>query len=281
MNKDTINEYYLERYVLGELPEEETEEILHLASEYPEIKDALQKIELSNQNILSLYPASKVKANLLSRHEKRLHKSIVSRWLDMSSLSSKRIFAVSSVSAALLLFLIFFVLPESNRKTGINPYDAEPDFSLVKGISHIDLTKTQLLVFRKNKEDVEILDSGTLSNKGDLLQLAYVAAHEPYGIILSIDGRGEISLHFPEDKNGSTELLMNKKSLLPHAIELDDAPDFERFFFITSKNKINVQDVLLLVEELAKNPGRLRESELDLAEGMEQYSVLIIKGEDS
>jgi len=151
----------------------------------------------------------------------------------------------------------------------------------VKGISHIDLTKTQLLVFRKNKEDVEILDSGTLSNKGDLLQLAYVAAHEPYGIILSIDGRGEISLHFPEDKNGSTELLMNKKSLLPHAIELDDAPDFERFFFITSKNKINVQDVLLLVEELAKNPGRLRESELDLAEGMEQYSVLIIKGEDS
>jgi len=71
MNKDTINEYYLERYVLGELPEEETEEILHLASEYPEIKDALQKIELSNQNILSLYPASKVKANLLSRHRKK------------------------------------------------------------------------------------------------------------------------------------------------------------------------------------------------------------------
>ncbi len=281
MNKNIINDYYLERYVLGELPQEEAQEILHLVSENPEIKDALKKIELSNQDILALYPPSKVKANLLSEYEKRVDKSIVSRWLEMSSLSSKRIIAVSSVSAVLLLLIFFFGLPISNKRDVLNPYEVGPDFSLVKGINSLDLTKTQLLVFRKTGEEVEVLDSGTLSNKGDLLQLAYVATHEPFGIILSIDGRGEITLHYPETKYESTELLMNKRSLLPHAIELDDAPGFERFFFITSKNKINVEVVLTIVKDWAQNPDRVRESELDLPEGMDQYSVLILKGEGS
>jgi len=280
MNKDIINDYYLERYVLGELPEEETQEIHHMASENPSIKTTLDEIELSNQNILSLYPPSNVKASLLSRYDVRNDRSTVRKWLTISSFPSKRIFAISSVCTALLILIFFLVLPDSSRKTGVNPYDAGQDFSLVKGINSIDLTKTQLLVFRKNKEDVEILDSGTQSNKGDLLQLAYVAAQKPFGIILSMDGRGEITLHFPEKKDGSTELLMNKRSLLPHAIELDDAPYFERFFFITSRNKINVENVLRIAGDLAKNPDRVRESELDLPEGMDQYSVLILKGED-
>lgn len=281
MNKDIINDYYLERYVLGELPDEETQKILHLASENPAVKAALEKIELSNQNILSLYPPSNVKGSLLSRYDNGDKQPFARRLLDTFSFPSKRIFAISSACASILLLIFFFVLPRSNVKTGIDPYDFGQDFSLVKGISSIDLTKTQLLVFRKNKEEIEILDSGTQSNKGDLLQLAYISAKKPFGMILSIDGRGEITLHFPSEKDGSTELFMNKRSLLPHAIELDDAPDFERFFFITSKNKIKVKDVLILVEDLAKNPYRVRESELDLPEGMEQYSVLILKGEDS
>ena len=280
MNKDIINDYYLERYVLGELPEEETQKIHDLASENPTIKTALDEIELSSQNILSLYPPSNVKASLLSRYDVKNNRSTISRWLDLSSFPSKRIFAISSICTAILVVMFFFVLPKSKTKTGINPYDVGLDFSLVKGIQSIDLTKTQLLVFRKNKEEVEILDSGTLANKGDLLQLAYVAAHEPFGMILSIDGRGEITLHFPEEIDGSTELLMNKRSLLPHAIELDDAPDFERFFFITSRNRIKVDDVLKIVEDLAINPDRIKDLELDLPEGIDQYSVLILKGED-
>lgn len=280
MNKDIINDYYLERYVLGELPEEEAQVILQLASENPAIKAALDEIEMSNLNILTLYPPSKVKTSLLSRYDNEVNKPIVSRWLDMSFSPSKRIFAISSVCTALLLLIIFFVLPETDRKTGVDPYDIGEDFSLVKGINSVDLTKTQLLVFRKNKEEVEILDSGTQANKGDLLQLAYVAAQKSFGMILSIDGRGEITLHFPEEKDGSTELLMNKRFLLSHAIELDDAPDFERFFFITSKNKINVENVLRIVGDLIKNPDRVKESDLDLPEGLDQYSVLILKGED-
>ncbi|MFC2160473.1 hypothetical protein ACFLRX_02345 [Acidobacteriota bacterium] len=282
MNKDIINEYYLERYALGELPEEEEKNILRLASNNPEIKAALDKIEQSNQNILSLYPASNVLESLHSLSNHGIDKKDNRRFFEMLFFpSSKRILTISSACTAVLLLFFFFILPNINRKPIINPYDVGQDFSLVKGISSIDLTKTQLLVFRKNNDEIEVVDSGTLLNKGDILQLAYVAADNPYGIILSIDGRGTLTLHFPEEKNESTELILNKRSLLPHAMELDDAPHFERFFFITSKNKINVEDVLILTEYLVKNPARVRESELDLPEGMDQYSVLILKGDNS
>ena len=280
MNKKKISDYYLERYALGELPKEESQKILHLASTDPEIKSALKKIESSNHDILSLYPASKIKDDLLSLLEKDSFKSKVSRWLDMSSFPSKRSVAISSVCTVLLLVLIFIVLPRSNRRAGIELFDIGQDFSLVKGISDIDMTKTQLLVFRKTNEEVEILENGTRAGQGDLLQLAYIAVTEPYGIILSIDGRGYVTLHYPEESSGSTELKINKKSLLPHAIELDDAPHFERFIFITSKNKIDVDDVLRIAGDLAKNPEKVKTAELDLPKGIDQHSVLILKGED-
>jgi hypothetical protein len=108
-----------------------------------------------------------------------------------------------------------------------------------------------------------------------------VTTHDPYGLILSVDGRGGVTLHFPAEKDGSSLLVLNKKTALPHAIELDDAPGFERFFLITSGFPIDVEDVLKKAENLARDPERVRQGRLDLAEDIRQYSVLILKGESS
>jgi hypothetical protein len=269
MNKEAISEYYLERYALGELPEEEEEEIRQWTSSMPEIQAALEEIRSSNREILSLYPPQTVKAS-------------ISTWQDdrpKELFPKKRILAISAAVSAFLILLL--VLPLLKQKPPIVYPDLEQDNTTVKGIPTVDLSKTQLLVYRKIQDQVEMMSDGEYARMGDLLQLAYVAVEDPYGIILSIDGRGVITLHLPDSEQKSTKLEGKKQFFLPNAIELDDAPDFERFFFLTSKSPIDVEEVLQEAQDLAKNPDLVQCNDLDLPLSFNQYSVLILKGEGS
>lgn len=269
MNKETVSEYYLERYALGELPEDEAEEIHRLSSTVPEIHAALEEIESSNRDILALYPPMTVKASLLTQVEDSPKKPFPLR----------RVLTISSAVATFLVLIL--VLPLLKQKPKIIYPDPEQDVTLVKGIPAVDLSQTQLLVYRKIQDKVEILSDGQHARAGDLLQLAYVATKDIYGIILSIDGRGTVTLHLPESIGESTKLISRKQFLLPNAIELDNAPKFERFFFLTSESPIDVDGVLLEARDLAKNPEQVQQKNLDLSENYTQYSVLILKGEGS
>jgi hypothetical protein len=278
MNRELINEFYLERYVLGELPEEYAQEIRQLAVVDPEIRAALDEIEASNRDILSTYPASAVKAGLENQQQEVLSQAS-GRAQPHKILPLRRILYFSAALAALLLVVLF--LPQQTRKPGAAPFDEGEEYSAVKGTQNIDLFKTQLLIYRKNKDKVELLSDGARAREGDLLQLAYVAASHPYGLIFSIDGRGVVTLHYPMEKNSSVDLLQNKKTVLPHAIELDDAPGFERFFLITSESQIDVDTVLNKAKNLANDPTKVIRAELDLPSDINQYSILVLKGEGS
>ena len=161
------------------------------------------------------------------------------------------------------------------------PAGPGPDQTLVKGEAAVDLTKTQLLVYRKRGDLAEILGDGNEAGAGALLQLAYVAAAEPHGVILSIDGRGRVTRHFPAEEGGSTLLALNKRIAPPERHRARRRPGFERFFLVTSAEPIDVGAVLAKAGELAKDPGRARRSDLDLPAGLKQRSVLILKGEGS
>jgi len=96
-------------------------------------------------------------------------------------------------------------------------------------------------------------------------------------VILSIDGAGTVTLHFPEQAEAETGLEPNKKFNLSQAIELDDAPLFERFFFVTSAAPIDVRDVLKSAADLARDPRRAEVADLTLSPGLRQISFLIWK----
>ncbi len=269
MNKEAINEYYLERYALGELPDEETEEIRRSISTAPDLQKALEDIQSSHNDILALYPPKVVMASLLDQMENTPRKSFPFR----------RVLAISSIAATFLVLCL--VLPMLKKEPRIISPESMQDSTLVKGIPAVDLSKTQLLVYRKIQDQVEVLTDGEKAGTGDLLQLAYVTAEAPYGMILSIDGRGLVTVHFPQNTGDPTALELNKQSLLVNAIELDDAPDFERFFFLTSETPIDVDDVLIKVRDQAAKPQQVKRSDLDLPEKLKQYSILILKGEGS
>jgi len=269
MNKETISEYYLERYALGELPDDEKEKIQKLSLSTPEISAALEEIKASDRDILALYPPQTIKAKLLTQKEQASKKPFPMR----------RVLVFSSAAIAICILVLIFPLMK-NKPQIITP-STKPDIALVKGIPPVDLSHTQLLVYRKIQDRVEILADGEKANSGDLLQLAYVTTKDTYGVILSIDGRGTVTLHLPESQEKSTKLESGKQFLLPSAFELDDAPNFERFFFLISESPIDVNSILEEVQNMAKNPNLFQRKSLALTGNFKQYSVLILKGEGS
>jgi len=277
MNKETHSDYYLERYILGELPEEDAQEIRRRASTDPEVLAALENIESSNRAILLRYPPSAIKERLLGQMAEAEAGKNKSKWL-IRTAPLRRVLYVSSAFAAALILLV--LVRPSLRKEGVREESrAGEEYFQAKGIEAPDLSKTQLLVYRKNDNRVEMLTDGSLSKSGDLLQLAYVSAQAPYGIILSIDGRGGVTLHYPPEEGLATNLTQNKRVLLPNAIELDNAPGFERFFFLTSESPIEATGIMERARSLAADTGRARVEKLKLPEGIDQSSLIILKGE--
>lgn len=83
---------------------------------------------------------------------------------------------------------------------------------------------------------------------GAVLQLAYDAAGAPHGMLVSVDGRGQLTLHHPPSPRGTTALLQDGETRLSHAYELDDAPEYERFVLLTLDAPIPVDNVMAAMQ---------------------------------
>ena len=106
-------------------------------------------------------------------------------------------------------------------------------------------SRDQLNIYRSNKRaGIERLSERQVVHEGDLIQLQY-RTDEDYMAILSIDGRGIVTLHYPSRPDGSTKVI-DKRGLrsLPFSFELDDAPDFEYFILVTSFEPIPVPELI-------------------------------------
>ncbi len=117
----------------------------------------------------------------------------------------------------------------------------------------------------------------TLVGKGDVVQLSVRGdATRRFGAVVSIDGRGHVTRHLPEEGSLAATLAA-KEQALPHAYELDDAPDFERFVFVTAKTGFDVEVVLSALRAL---PAEVAHSQpLALPAGLSQKSVVLQKKE--
>lgn len=111
----------------------------------------------------------------------------------------------------------------------------------------------RLVVHRKVAGGEEVLGDGSRAAAGDVLQLGYVAASARHGVLLSIDGRGAVTLHHPASVGGSTELDRGGEVPLGHGYQLDAAPAFERFLFVTGDAPIDVQGVMVAASRLASS----------------------------
>jgi hypothetical protein len=134
-----------------------------------------------------------------------------------------------------------------------------------------------LRVHRQGASEPELLANHARARRGDVLQLSYVSGGRPYGVVVSMDGRGAVTLHHPATLTGSTALAPGEAVTLDHAYELDDAPDFERFLFVTSEAPLDVATVLEAARLLARQPSEARTRPLPLPDTLAQTSFTLEK----
>ena len=183
----------------------------------------------------------------------------------------RRLTMVGFAGVASVAAVATVVLVAGRVATGEATPEATPEITRVKGAA-------RLLAFRQAGDHAEPLSEDDLVREGDLIQLRYAAGGRKFGVIASVDGAGEVTLHYPgaEDAPPEDTALSTKPTPLAHAYALDNAPRFERFFFITADHPIELQPCIAAVHSLAER-GDAASASLDLPEGLEQWSLRLRK----
>lgn len=123
------------------------------------------------------------------------------------------------------------------------------------------------------------LSAGNRIAAGDVLQVGYLANGVQQGVVVSIDGAGVATLHFPSSEDGSARLEQGGRVGLRESYELDAAPGFERFFFVTvagTEPTLEPARVMEAARALAKGEHPA-DGALVLPQGYAQQSILLEK----
>lgn len=240
-------DWLLERAAVGEAP-----------AEFDPDPAALEALRVSSDEILEALPPRTVAAEVEHRvRARRQRRTRVAYWSAGAALAT----------AAVLLFALTRGGDET-RLAGLDPAELDGGTRIKGGLG--------LILHQKRGDEAVRLAPRARAGTGDLLQLSYVAAGRGFGVIVSIDGRGTTTLHFPDTPEASTALAPGKATPLAHAYRLDDAPRFERFFLVASSQPIDVAAVIRASERLAAMPRR-ESAGLELGPDLEQVSFLVTK----
>lgn len=166
---------------------------------------------------------------------------------------------VPAMAAAVLAAVILprMILPENLQNSqNLSENSAKNANFRVKGAKNIENLensrqnqKTEIRLYKKTDDGVQLLSNGDSVKKGDVIQITYAPGKNNYGVIFSVDGNGNITRHFPE-KSWNSERLSHEKPEIPlnFSYELDNAPNFECFVMVSSEKEFNLNDIEKRIE---------------------------------
>lgn len=269
-DKNRVSDLALEKLLLGELSSQEAAEIKRRLGQEPGGLDRLEALEHSNREILEAHPPMQMAG--LIQDKWAAQKRIAAAQADVKARRQRGIMALIPTLAVAAGALLFFVPPTSPERgvDGPPPVEGDVEITRTKGL------EPKLSLFRKTASGAERLEAGAHTAPGDILQVGYTSAGFPFGAILSIDGRGVVTLHHPTSRDRQPTLTTSGSVSLPRSYELDDAPDFERFFLITSDLPFQLKTVMDAAKRLAAQ-GEAEGEPLNLPEGIEQKTFTVKK----
>ena len=262
---EPIPDVLVELLALGELDEAEAAEVR--AQLEAEGDERLAEIERSNAAVLERYPAADIVPELQASAGVIPLRRPASGWV------------VGVLAAAAALVLVWLLAGREDSQSTDEPnriamaqtttpesVDDGPDTVRRKG-------EARLLIYRQGEGDP--LAPNDAVRAGDLLQVTYVTGPHAHGVIVSLDGSGVATLHSPSEPDDPTTLSPGVVRL-DHAYELDDAPKFERFFFVTADEPLDPQRVLQAARDLGRAASPT-ESLLALPDAWSQQSLVLRK----
>ena len=248
---------YAEQQALGELPKQLDPDLRESLDQEPARAQRLAGIEASNEQILADYPPEQILP--------MIHAGLAKAGDRRPMLTIK----LALAGAALLVLVIaaaWWLSPTAPADQVDGTLLTGPEQTRAKGDPRMEL-------HRQVGTSSAPMASGERGEAGTVLQLRYFAGGHRHGVIFSVDGRGQVNLHLPASPEGSTRLTPDQTVALPYSYELDDSPDFERFFFVTSKEAFDSRSALEAARR--QNPGK--NQVLELPPGLAVKEILILK----
>jgi hypothetical protein len=263
-----IPDLILEQYRLRELPAVDAQRVEHLLSTDEALRSRFEALEQSDHEIARQYPAGW----LAPRIRARLPPSPRRRWTSSQAPAGNSIGWRIPLALAAAAVVVLLVIPRSAivPETGVSPAVEDGDIR-IKGL------EPALTIYRRTAAGSETLADGSVARAGDLLRLGYNSARRPYGIILSIDGRGVVTLHFPPGGDRAAPLVRDGETFLDTAYELDEAPGVERFYFVTGETPFLVAPVMDAARKAAAPKASSPKAALPLPRELSQSTFSIQK----
>ncbi len=221
-------------------------------------RQRLAELASDDKAILATYPKAEVAAEV----RRRL------RVAEAASAYRRRRVATAvapalAVAAALVLFVRVGTTPPGGK-------GVEPEVTRLKGGA--------LVVHRKTADGSDVLRNRDVARAGDRIQLGFQLEGSAYVSLVSIDGRGVVTLHLPTEGQPAPVKFEPGRVQLPFSYELDDAPSFERFILVTSDGIFSVRQVQAAAPQLAAKPEDVAvAARLDLPPGLSQRDFVLTK----
>jgi anti-sigma-K factor RskA len=234
-----IPDIKLEQFVLGELPANEAQQIEMRLQNDQILTARIQQIHTSNQELLQKYPFTQLLQKNPSIKNNATAKNTLAKAAGESIPNTENNIPMVKwdkywrIAAALLVFLlpIGMLVLDTNQ-------EYEHEYARSKGASDI-----AIVVYKASGDSALLLEPGELVKQGDKLQIKYLPKGKKYGFIFSVDGSGVLTRHLPLQGNMPAVLEEEPVVTLDYAYELDDAPLFERFYFVASDSVFMVNDI--------------------------------------
>lgn len=243
-----IPDWKLERYLTGDLPESDMREIREMEATDEIFANRVKMLREDSKAILRKLPYDRLAERLDSLPGHGIYGN-----------GKPTGFAIVKIAAAAALVLAVMMVAVLNQRSisqengtvlANNANGAEnaqvmevamvdqDDGVRIKGLS------ARMEVWKKTGDSAVQMENLGEAREGDEIQLRYAVAEKCYGLLFSMDGNGTITMHMGEG-NKAIGLEPGKMTTLPFAYKLDNAPKFEKFFFLTSKDEfeLNAGDI--------------------------------------
>ena len=227
-----ISDFLLERYRIGEVRPGERHQLEYALAQDPSLAEALKELDRADRDFREHYPPHL----FFPGTNKVRHFPAFTRtsWL-------------AYAAALIVIITLPLIILKFSFHTGAD--------DRIKGLS--GGKSAELSVYLQEQGKKIKLENGTAIQAGSTIQLVYqvMSSEEKYGVIFSIDGSSTVTMHYPYSTGQSTRLVSGKVVPLDEAYTLDNAPDYEIFFFVVGGKPLEVQDVMKTAAQLARRTG--------------------------
>jgi hypothetical protein len=205
--------------------------------------ETLDGIRRSNEEILARYPASAMKlavAEKLARAKQENTAGNQSAEQKTARTKSRRFvhrspaawrYAAGAMAACCVVAVAALAFSRG-ALAGFMP-GADGGISATGEIRTKGVLGPQIFVYKKDGNSAVLLDNGATVLPDDIVQVSYIAGGDKFGAIISVDGNGVVTQHYPDFGDVTVRLVPTGEVSLDFAYRLDNAPGFERFFFVS------------------------------------------------